>query len=126
MTVILITFLHGKPYSNLAQRCSVLSEAQLSARKGLSLADILDSSDDEDPPSPPPRPPHMMSGSDQEGSKPPVKVESGSESLASTEGEKEKGMMMNGSEGQVESADPTPSTDGKGQTSASMPPYDIN
>ena len=126
MTVILITFLHGKPYTDLVQRCKVLSEAQQSARKGLSLADILDSSDDEDPPTPPPRPPHMLSPN-QEGIKPPERVETDNESLTRVESEKEKeGVMVNGSDSKAESVSAASSTDGKGQTTASELSNDIN
>lgn len=125
MTVILITFLHGKTYDSLSQRCKVLSDAQQSARKGLSLADVLDSSDEEEPPSPPPRPPHML-GSVQEGSKPPVKFETGDKNLNTVEKEKQN-VMVNGSEGQTESVDPAPSTDGsKGQATTSELSHDIN
>ena len=136
MTAILITFLHEKSYDNLAKRCSVVSECQQSARKGLSLADVLDSSDDEEPPSPPPRPAHM-GGGDLEESKPQVGVETGSESLNAVEGGNEKTVplsdsgsgkeactMVNGNEGKVESVDP--SADTKGQAAPSEEPYDIN
>lgn len=126
MTVILIAFLHGKPYADLVQRCRVLSEAQQSARKGLSLADILDSSDDEDPPSPPPRPPHMLSPG-QEGNKPPDRVETDNECLTRVEVEKEKeGVIVNGSDSKVEPVSPSSSTDGKGQITASELSNDIN
>lgn len=126
MTVILVTFLHGKPYADLVQRCRVLSEAQQSARKGLSLADILDSSDDEDPPTPPPRPPHMLSPN-QEGIKPPEREENDNESLTRVEDEKEKeGVIVNGGDSKAESVSPASSTDSKGQTAASELSNDIN
>jgi protein phosphatase 2C family protein 2/3 len=58
MTVILIVFLHGKPYAELVSKCAKVSQAQEEARRGLTLADILaDSDDEEDPPELPPRPP---------------------------------------------------------------------
>ena len=56
MTVILIVFLHGKSYEELATKCKKVSEAQEEARRGLSLADILADSDDEEEPPLPPRP----------------------------------------------------------------------